>query len=210
MVVRLPFVLPLHTQHELAVRAGHELDTGRPRRPPNRIEPALQLLTKTLEKSVTSVHTGSPVAGEAYFTSERFIHDDLAYKVEKMVILARGKYKRTGKFESYAIAWPSETITGDDGKAIAGSVLMRLQDDTPPQEVMQSLKKMVVRTKAYGLALFEKKVDALRILFETHHGARAWIVPLERHGDRLVPGKYTIRDNAECLGLLWQPRRGTA
>ena len=144
----------------------------------------------------------------SYYTSERFIHDDLASKVAKMVNVARSEWRKTGNLESYAIAWPSETVRGDDGRAIEGSIMQHLPKNFSPQQVTNALKNMVARTKAYGLALIEKKDNALRILFETHHGARAWVIPLERHGDILVPGATLVRDNADCLGLLWQAHRG--
>jgi hypothetical protein len=72
-----------------------------------------------------------------------------------------------------------------------------------------ALQRLVERTKPYGLALLERRGNEVRVLFETHHGARAWILPLERHGDLLVPGATAVHDDAECLGLLWHPVRGS-
>ncbi len=210
MMAWLALLLPLHPQRELAVRVRHELDAGRTRRPPDRVEPVFQLLSKALEKSIASVHTAPVTSDLEYYKSERFIHDDLASKVAQMVEVVRSEWREKRALESYAIAWPSETVRGDDGKSISGSVLLRIQDNSTPQQVSQALKNMVERTKAYGLVLIEKKGNELRVLFETHHGARAWVTPLERHGDLLVPGTTVVRDNAECLGLLWQARRGAS
>jgi hypothetical protein len=143
-------------------------------------------------------------------TSERFIHRDLRNRAAGLAEEVREVWKKNFKVDTYAITWPSETVKGDDGIGITQAVLMFIPDTFTEEQKLDALKKMVVRTKAYGVALIEKKGLEIRVLFETHHGARAWLIPLERHGDVAVPGETQVRDDAEHLGLLWSPTRGTS
>jgi hypothetical protein len=145
-----------------------------------------------------------------YFVSEQFIVDDLLEAMANVVEEVRKTWRTERKLDRYALSWPSETIIGDDKKHITHIVYMHLPDKLKSDEVNAALKRMVKRTKAYGIALIERKGDELRVLFETHHGARAWLMPLKRHGDILVPGETLVHDNTECLGLLWQAHRGTS
>jgi hypothetical protein len=143
-----------------------------------------------------------------YYTSERFIADHLMKLAESLVDQVRKDWRKNRHLESFVFVWPSETITGDDGSKIDRWVLQHLPDSLSVAERAETLKRLVVRTKAYGIAVTERRPTDLRVLFETHHGARAWTVPLERHGDLLVPGKTQVSDNKECLGLLWSPHQG--
>lgn len=145
-----------------------------------------------------------------YFKTELFIHDALLRCAEAMAEELRKEWGAKRKVETLAVSWPSEHITADDGVKVTHAVLMPLPATFTESETMAALKRLVEKTKAYGLALVEQKDEQLRVLFETHHGARAWLIPLERHGDIKVPGKTVVRDNTECLGLLWQARRGTS
>jgi len=116
------------------------------------------------------------------------------------------QWRKERRIESFAISWPSEHIVGDDGSTITHAVLMPLRGDLDEGAKHAALTRMVEKTKAYGLVVIERRQNEIRVLFETHHGARAWITPLKRHGDLLVPGRTQVRDNAECLGFLWRPQ----
>ena len=146
----------------------------------------------------------------AYYRSEQFIHDDLARIAARLEERVREDWRTDRKIESHAFSWPAETIKTDDGGKVNNVVMMHLPDDLTKAEKNAALRRLVERTKAYGLALTERLGDELRVLFESHHGARAWVIPLERHGDVLVPGRTQVRDNAECLGLLWSPHQGVS
>lgn len=145
-----------------------------------------------------------------YFSSERFIHDDLMARAAAIADETRETWKKTRRCDAYAITWPSETLRADNGGAIENAVICQFPALFDEAQRMETLRKMVERTKAYGLVLIEKKDDVLRVLFETHHGARAWLIPLERHGDVLVCGTPEVRNNADCVGLLWRSSRGSS
>ena len=135
--------------------------------------------------------------------SERFIHDNLLKTAERMAERMREDWKKHLHIKCTVVTWPRETIKSDNGKDLEHEILMFIPDSFDPAMKKASLKRMVARTKAYGIALVERQGYELRTLFETQHGARAWIAPLERHGDILVPGPTVVRDNAESLGLIW-------
>jgi hypothetical protein len=48
------------------------------------------------------------------------------------------------------------------------------------------------------------------VIFETMHGSRAWVIPIERHGDRLALGVQKVQDDAMHIGLLWSPKARTS
>jgi hypothetical protein len=141
-----------------------------------------------------------------YFSSERFIFDDLAKRAERMVEEVRAQWREKQRITNCCITWPAEVLKDDAGREIQDAVYCVL----PPGEEQEALRRMVERTKAYALVLIEQKKDELRVLFESHHGARAWLIPLELHGDVRVPGATRVTENAECVGLLWKPARGSA
>lgn len=145
-----------------------------------------------------------------YITSERFIHDDLAERAEAIAEQARNNWRQAQKLDTVAISWPSEHLTGDDGSTITHAVVMPLDDKLSQAEQQAALQLLVTKTKAYGLVLVERRDEEIRVLFETHHGARAWITPLKRHGDVRVAGRTRVHDNAECLGFLWRPEVGVS
>lgn len=122
----------------------------------------------------------------------------------------RDLWKKNLKVESFAVSWPSVKLDTDDGGTVNRAVLMPIPDHFNEQQTLEALKRMVVRTKAYGIALIERHGGELRVLFETQHGARAWLAPLERHGDVDVLGETQVHDNAEHLGLLWNATRSTS
>jgi hypothetical protein len=151
----------------------------------------------------------NPPRGVSYLTSERFIHDGLLVQADMLVNQMLQAWRERQHFEAFAVTWPGEAVTDDNGEKIDQAVVAHLPEEATDAERRDMLKQMIARTKAYGVALTERRENELRVLFETHHGARAWIVPLKRHGDVLVPGPIQVRDDTECLGLLWSPHQGT-
>lgn len=140
-----------------------------------------------------------------YLASERFIHDDLLQRAEKLVDIAHGVW-RDHKDPSLVVLWPGEAVTTVEGENIEGEIF----GVYPKSDVKDRLKKMVQTTKAYGVLVIELRPDALYACFESHHGARSWIAKIERRGDRRVLGTTLERTDEDHLGLLWSPVTGTA
>jgi hypothetical protein len=109
-----------------------------------------------------------------YYTSERFIHDDLAKRAAAIAEEVRRVWRRDRALERVAISWPSETVRDDKGVGVTHVVTMPIPKEFTDQQTTEALKRMVARTRAYGIALIERHQDTLRVLFETHQGARAW------------------------------------
>jgi hypothetical protein len=143
-----------------------------------------------------------------FITSERFIHQDLAERAAAIAEQAREVWKKTQRIEPYAVTWPSTALKTDDGGVVDQAVICQLPLEYTDAQRTDVLHKMVEKTKAYGLVLVEQRGNQLRVLFETHHGARAWLMRLERHGDVVVCGAPEIREDADCLGILWRAQRG--
>lgn len=140
-----------------------------------------------------------------YFRSERFIHDDLARLVKGFVEQVRATWRVTQAVEDYAITWPGADIKADDGSNIDRMVLCKLPPATRDAR-MKTLREMVARTKAYGIAVIERVDACVMVWFETKHGARAWRIPLERHGDVTVCGAPAMTEDGPALHLLWRAR----
>lgn len=140
-----------------------------------------------------------------YFSSGRFVHDELVSRCKKFVETAQ-KIWRKGEDPSFVIAWPTEPLKGEDGEMIEDEVLAEF----PKENVQERLRKLVDVTKAYGLLVIEKTPNALIIIFESHQGTHSWVSPVERHGDVTVLGKTVEENNVRHHGLLWSPSQGSA
>jgi hypothetical protein len=136
-------------------------------------------------------------------------HAQLLTIVEGIVELVHENWKKEQSLEPLAFTWPSNPVETDDDREVFGSIVCQLKK-IPNEQWTKALSLMVQRTNAYGLALVERRGSELRVLLETPEGARAWITQLHRHGDLLAVGPTVIRDNAECVGILWRPKRGNA
>lgn len=142
-----------------------------------------------------------------YITSEKFIHDGLLRAAQRVIEQTRELWMEKNSLASYMLTWPSKTIRASDGIAIDRAVLMEMPARARWQEAASAL---VRETSAYGLLLIDVQAHQIVAKFETAHGARAWFIPIERHGDRLMLGDQRVKDNAECVGLLWSPSQGSA
>lgn len=136
-------------------------------------------------------------------------HAQLLEKVGDIVDLICEQWQKEQRVEPIALTWPASPIKTDADEQIFGAILCQLKN-VPAQDWMTALRVMVSRTNAYGLALIERRGGELRVLFETPEGARAWLTPLHRHGDLMALGTTVVRDNTECVGILWRPNRGSA
>ncbi len=141
-----------------------------------------------------------------YISSEWLIHDILVRKTQRMVdkfrqLWSKGQRVRKACF----FTWPAESIKDDNGKDLVEICIAALPDD--PAEWAKDMKEMVVRTKAYALVLMEPEAKCVKFIFESQHGTRTWVIPIQRRGDVDVLGPETYEDNVQSVGLLWRKNR---
>ena len=141
-----------------------------------------------------------------YIVSERFIHDGLLDVAQKVVDKACELWE-SQKLTAHAMTWPSSVVKGDDGILLDRAIIMQMPKR---EEWKKALVALVDRTQAYGLLLLEPKEKEISVKFESPHGSRTWSIPIERHGDRNCLGDQRVKDDVECIGLLWSPSQGTA
>jgi hypothetical protein len=146
--------------------------------------------------------------GLEYFTSERFIHDNLIDQAEAGL---RGIYRHwrdERNVDPFLVTWPSEPVPDDKGIPITDACVLSLPEDR--KEWQKLILDAIQRTKAYGILLVEQRDGDVRAILETKHGAKCWTLPIVRSGDLLVLKKPEVTTNRENLGLLWQSKVGQA
>lgn len=139
---------------------------------------------------------------KSYLASERVIHDDLVVKCLPLVQTAQRVWQQGKGDPSFVVLWPSEPLKDADGTRIEDEVLAEF----PRQNTHAALRRLVDRTKAFGLLVIELRPDALSAVFESRHGAHSWVYPIERHGDVRVLGSLVSATDTVSLGLLWGPQ----
>lgn len=115
-------------------------------------------------------------------------------------------WKTEGYVPSLAFSWPGEPVKAEDGTQIEGLISLVLPEEEDKR--YDALKQLVERTKAYGLFLVERRGGSIEARFETRHGAKAWVIPIERHGDRDSLGQAQVKDGS--IGFLWKRTVGSA
>lgn len=167
--------------------------------------PALQVLTKLLQKNSASVHASlvNPELRE-YLTSERFIHENIMQQAETLLARYRELWKKGAKRQNLFFTWPAVEVQDDDGTGIEGVCAMYLPEARA--EWAQAMRQMVVRTKAYALFLLEVREREVKAILESNHGTRTWTIPILLRGDVHVLGPAEKQDDHENVGLLWQKK----
>lgn len=142
-------------------------------------------------------------------SSEYFIHTDLAERAARIAEATREEWKTSQKVEPYAVTWPAAGVRGDDGTTIDQAVMCRIPTHYDGAQRRRLLQEMAARTDAYGLVVVLPEPGAVRVFFETAHGARTWVLPLERHGDVTACLAPVIHDDQEddALHVLWRRAR---
>lgn len=143
-----------------------------------------------------------------YYTSERFIHDDLVNKAQHTVDFLFTLWRKEGKIAPVLLTWPAEPIKDDSGNSIDDLCGMELP--TGDGAKRDAILHMVERTKAYALLLVEPFVEQLKVILETPHGTKAWSIPIHWSGDVKVLGTPKVTIDQEFVGLLWRPQKGEA
>lgn len=144
-----------------------------------------------------------------YYTSERFIWDDLVDSAERAIESLYAHWKKKGRIEDFMITWPSEGIKAEDGSMTKGpcALMLSTQDARLRQEM---ILKTVEITKAYALLLVEQLPTEVQAILESRHGAKCWTIPIVRSGDARILGPHAISDDRKHVGLLWSPTNASA
>lgn len=144
-----------------------------------------------------------------YFSSERFIHDNLIQVAEAGIKGLYKYWKKNHKIDPFIVTWPSKTLSDDNGQQINDVCVMELpkNDKGSWQKLMLDV---VAKTHAYGILLVEQRDMDVRAIFETKHGSKCWTLPIIRSGDIPVLKKPESTINRENLGLLWRNNVGQA
>lgn len=146
--------------------------------------------------------------GLGYYTSERFIHDDLVRLAEAGL---KGVYQRWGKeqrIDPFVVTWPAEPVPDDSGQLVSDLCVLELPEDREKWNPL--MLEAIRRTKAYGVLLVEQRKEDIRAILETRHGSRCWTVPIVRNGDVFTLKKPEVTSDRESLGFLWQRKVGQA
>jgi hypothetical protein len=144
----------------------------------------------------------------AYLTSERFIHDMLLKRCEKVINRVRSDWAAGDKPFPMLLTWPAETVKASGGEPINEACVCAIGADR--SRWPSTMRNMIARTKAYGLLLVEPREREVHLLFESMHGTRAWTIPVSRHGDVSVLGEAQYADDTETFGLLWNRAKASS
>lgn len=142
-----------------------------------------------------------------YIVSEKFIWDDLIAKSEEAVRKVREQWRRSKTMPRMLVAWPAQFLKGSDGSVITDVVSFAVPDGVPTFKAAVELAR---EAKAYALLLVEREGDKVKVVLESRHGARSWVMPIRRHGDVNVLEKEEAATDSECIGVLWRPQASPA
>lgn len=148
-------------------------------------------------------------SGKDYYTSERFIWDDLIVSSERAVTGLYEHWKRAHRIDDFLITWPAEPVKAEDGSTVVQPCAFTFpaNDRTPRQEI---ILKTIEVTKAYALLLVEELADEIQIILESRHGAKCWTIPIIKTAGARVLGPHAIDTKGRHVGLLWRPTSFTA
>lgn len=147
--------------------------------------------------------------GLDYYTSERFIHDDLCDQAEGGVKRLYEVWKKHKKIDPFLVTWPSTPVQAKDGTPIDGPCVLELYD-VNREEWHPLILEALQKTSAYALLIAEQLPDEIKVILESQHGTRCWTLPITRSGDALILGNAQVTDDKECLGLLWRRTKAFA
>lgn len=139
-----------------------------------------------------------------YYSSERFIWDNLKVQVATSVVSIYDTWKKEGKIKPFLVSWPGETLLDDHGVPFQGACLLDLPDNQ--SKWLETVVTFAKRTKAYALLLTEQKEREVHIILESHHGTRSWTIPILVSGDLRTLGTAAIKDDTHKIGVLWRTR----
>lgn len=137
-----------------------------------------------------------------YITSELFIHDELARRAKLVVDAIPTLWRRDGRIVPSIFIWPSDQVKTEDGSMHDGLIVATLPQDATERGDL--IRQSISDTKPYAILIVESTRNSITAVFETHHGTRAWVIPIHEHGDARVLGDVSTTDNKISLGILWR------
>jgi hypothetical protein len=140
-----------------------------------------------------------------YYTSERFIWDNIKAEAARGLKSVYESWRERRQVDPFVIAWPSETILGEDGLPVNGACVLDLP--TNKTSWPETLHAFVQKTRAYALLLAEQKEREVSVVLESHHGSRGWSIPIHTSGDIRLLGEPEVTDDVHSIGILWRKRR---
>lgn len=135
-----------------------------------------------------------------YFTSERFIHDDIVEAARAGIPTLYDTWKRRRGIRPFVLSWPSQKIVwrGEETERVVAF-------DAPrgAEKLRAFLEEVQKKTMAYALLLWEQKEQAVVGVLESRHGSVSWRIPIQSHGNVVVLGQHEEKVDADRLGLRW-------
>lgn len=127
-------------------------------------------------------------------------------RAERIVEEVKKRWKQNKKLPHMILSWPAEMLRDDQGNLIDRLVSLDVPPDIP---LKKAIVDMVTRTQPYALLICHISRLELRIVLESHHGARSWFTPVRKHGDARVLGK-TKQVDGVGFGVLWRKETNLA
>jgi hypothetical protein len=138
-----------------------------------------------------------------YYTSERFIHDNLIRDAEAGLHVITDWWKKKGRIPPFLITWPEDTVVCEDGARIEDKFFMDLPEDSTDWKDL--IRKATEKTKAYALLFASQRENEVRVIFESRHGTKSWHFPISKHGPDAVLGEPSDQTDKCFVGLMWRP-----
>lgn len=145
------------------------------------------------------------MADITYYTSERFIHDDLILEAESGLSSLYDTWARESRIDPFLLVWPSETVKFHGHKTADV-----MPFDLPPSRASwgTEIVRIAKETSAYALLLVEQRAKAVVVVLESPHGSKSWHIPIRNHGNVDVLEDPEEKTDVDYIGLLWAPNRG--
>lgn len=168
------------------------------------VAPLLECRSQLLQSSLRLEHSWA-VTEEEYYTSERFIHDELVRRAEDTLYSLYDTWRQQKSIQPFLLCWPAGPVTANNGASISGPCVLEL----PPEgrDQWHNLILGSVRaTGAYALLLVEQKESHIQVTLESQHGAHCWKMQIVQRGVDRILKQPTPTVNEEHVGVLWSPQ----
>jgi len=142
-----------------------------------------------------------------YVQDEGHLWDRILDQAQAIVDTEKKRRMAEEPAVTLAFFWPADNELIAAGEFL--DVVPEVVPDYDEERTIQLLKDRVVELEAYALLLLMPSGNAVNITVESHHGSRWWSLRKERHGDIDVV-VVTPKDNQNCIGILWKPKKAQA